>query len=129
MRTFLVSVAAAAAVTLGASGAALAQRYDAPRSLEFGTTSAGEKFALTDEQRVILRRYVHPRVQSGVTTGSASRIVVAAGDRIPDSVALRPFPAPVYHEAPRLAPYRYIQVGGRAFVVDPRDRTVIEEID
>jgi hypothetical protein len=127
MRT--LSVAFAAAATLSASGAALAQRYDAPRSLEFGTTSAGEKFALTDEQRVILRRYVHPRIQPGVTTGSASRIVVAAGDRIPNSVALRPFPAPVYHEAPRLAPYRYIQVGGRAFVVDPRDRTVVEEID
>jgi len=125
----LLLVSTTAAIALVASGLAQAQTLDTKRAAGFGTTAVGEKFALTDEQRVVMRRYVQPRTGFGVTTGSASGTTVAPGDRIPDAVELRSFPAAVYREAPGLGAYRYIRVGGQAYVVDPRDRTIIEEID
>ena len=130
MRAFLIaSSAAVAAIVLGDSGLVQAQARTVVRALEYGISEDGAKFALTDEQRVILRRYLLASIQARATTGSASGTTVLPGDRVPDSVALRPFPAAVYREAPRLGAYRYIQVGPRAYVVDPRQRTVIEEFD
>jgi hypothetical protein len=127
MRRFLLA-ASIAAIALSASSLAQAQTQ-MKASMAAGTTASGERFAFTDEDRVILRRYVHPRVAFGTTTGSESGDGVTPGEVIPDSVMLHPLPGAVSRESPHLGAYRYIQVGGRAYVVDPRDRMVIEEID
>jgi hypothetical protein len=128
MRLFLLA-STAAAIVLSASNLAQAQVRSNP-SVAAGMTETGEKFAFSDEDRVILRRYVKPTVQLGMTTGSTALDEgVTPGETIPDSVPLRTFPAGVYHESPRLSAYRYIQIGPRAYVVDPRDRMVVEAID
>jgi len=128
-RKFLFATIAATTV-LGVPGLALAQSGHAAQAA-YGINGDGQKIAFTDEERMIMRRYVHPLVPSPrVTTGAARNdLAVIPGDRIPDSVALRPFPAAVYHEAPELGAYRYIRIGTRDFVVDPRNRLVIEEIE
>ena len=128
MRTFLLASVAATVMTLGASVPTQAQT--SRQQAAYGLNEDGQKIGLTDEERIVMRRYVHPGVPRGVTTGAAGgNVMVAPGDRIPDGVALHPFPAAVYHEAPELGAYRYITIGARDYAVDPRDRSVIEEID
>ena len=51
------------------------------------------------------------------------------GDRLPDSVEIRSFPDEVYRTSPSLREYRYIERDNRTYVVEPRERTIIEEID
>jgi hypothetical protein len=136
MRKLPVAIAAAA-IVLSAQGVARAADAQltstAPSKMArpaVGYSVTGEhRFAFSDADRVIMRRYVSPRRQVGVTTGNTPGPTVNLGERIPDAAVLRAFPSAVYHESPGLRPYRYILVGGRAFVVDPRERTVIEEID
>jgi hypothetical protein len=128
MRKFLLTTVAVAMV-LGMPAATQAQSGLVAQA-RYGIDGSGKKFAFTDEQRMTMRRYIYPPTRSVTTTGSArSEMVVTPGDRIPDSVALQAFPAAVYREAPELGPYRYIRIGASAYVVDPRDRTIVEEIN
>jgi hypothetical protein len=48
---------------------------------------------------------------------------------LPDSVEVRSFPEEVYRESPTLREYRYIERDNRTYVVEPHERTIIEEID
>jgi hypothetical protein len=52
-----------------------------------------------------------------------------SGERLPESVEIRSFPETVYRESPRLREYRYIERDNRTYVIEPRERTVIEEVD
>jgi hypothetical protein len=130
MRKFLLATAAVTIVLSVPIKAQAQSGHVASQQTRFGIDGAGQKFAFTDEERMIMRRYIHTPTRSVVTTGAArSETVVAPGDRIPDGVALHPFPAAVYHEAPELGLYRFIRIGPSEYVVDPRDRTIVEEIN
>ena len=48
---------------------------------------------------------------------------------MPESVEIRSFPETVYRESPSLSEYRYIERDNRTYVIEPRERTIIEEID
>jgi hypothetical protein len=63
------------------------------------------------------------------TTESATSTCVNVGERLPDSVEIRSFPDKIYRESPSLREYRYIERDNRTYVVEPRERTIIEEID
>jgi hypothetical protein len=93
-----------------------------------------------DPGRVIFRAHSIPNSQ-GVkhgerssrieqrTTGSATSTRVRVGERLPESVEIRSFPDEVYRESPTLRDYRYIERDNRTYVVEPRERTIIEEIE
>jgi Protein of unknown function (DUF1236) len=93
------------------------------------TTERKSKFS--EEDRTLMRKHVHVRTQAPApaTTGSSSHTTVIIGERVPDSVEIRSFPEEVYRDSPRLKEYRYIEEGDRAYVVEPGDRRVIEEIE
>jgi hypothetical protein len=122
MRRFLLATAVVA-TTLSSS--TLVQAQTRPSSLETDTAIV-QRIAFSDEDRIIMRRYVRPRLGFGLTTVAEGG--VSAGARIPDAIEVRAFPRAVICESRHLRAYRYIRAGGRAYVVDPRSRVVIEEI-
>ena len=84
----------------------------------------GTKF--TSEQRDTLRRSSRPRT----TTGSgATTTTVTVGQRLPDTVELREFDEDVLRIVPSVRTYRYVPSPNGVYLVDPAQRTVIEEID
>ena len=48
---------------------------------------------------------------------------------MPDSVEIRSFPEEIYRESPTLREYRYIERDNRTYLVEPRERTILEEIE
>jgi Protein of unknown function (DUF1236) len=90
------------------------------------------KTSFTDRDRDVIRKHARTRTESrveGRTTGSATRSEIRIGERVPEAVEIEAFPDEVYGESPALREYRYIRRDSRTWVVDPRERTVIEEID
>lgn len=88
------------------------------------------KVSFTDKDREVVRKHVKTRTASErQTTGNSTKVVIRRGERLPDTVEVEEFPDTVYREAPSLRDYRYIHRENRTYVVDPRERTVIEEID
>lgn len=87
------------------------------------------KVAFTDKDRDVVRKHVKTRTTERQTTGSAAKVVIRRGERLPESVEFEEFPETVYREAPSLREYRYIHRENRTFLVDPGERRVIEEID
>lgn len=94
-------------------------------------TSTERKSTFSEQDRAVMRKHVQvrPRAQAPATTGSSTRTKVTIGERVPESVEIRSFPEEVYRESPRLKEYRYIEEGDRAYVVEPRERRIIEEIE
>ena len=86
------------------------------------------KVSFSDRDRAVIRKHAKTRVE-GRTTGSAVRTEIRVGERVPETVEIEAFPDEVYREAPELREYRYIHRENRTYVVDPRERLVIEEID
>jgi len=86
------------------------------------------KVAFTDRDREVVRKHVNARTERQ-TTGSTAKVVIRRGERLPESVEVEEFPETVYREAPALREYRYIHRDNRTYVVEPTERTVIEEID
>jgi len=86
------------------------------------------KVAFTDRDREVVRKHVHAKTERQ-TTGSTAKVVIRRGERLPESVEVEEFPETVYREAPALRDYRYIYRDNRTYVVEPTERTVIEEID
>jgi hypothetical protein len=107
------------------SSSTLVQAQTWPSSLETDTAIV-QRIAFSDEDRIIMLRYVRPRLGFGLTTVAEGG--VSAGARIPDAIEVRAFPRAVICESRHLRAYGYIRAGGRAYVVDPRSRVVIEEI-
>jgi hypothetical protein len=88
------------------------------------------KVSFTDKDREVVRKHVQTRTErQPQTTGSAAKTVIRRGERLPESVEVEEFPETVYREAPALRDYRYIHRDSRTYVVEPTERTVIEEID
>jgi hypothetical protein len=82
----------------------------------------------SDRDREVIRKHVRSSRIEQRTTGSASARV-RIGERLPESVEIRSFPDEVYRESPTLREYRYIERDNRTYVVEPRERTIIEEIE
>jgi hypothetical protein len=86
------------------------------------------KTTFTEKDRAAVRKY--SRTSEHRTTGSAMRgSHVTVGERVPESIELQNFPEEVYVDAPALREYRYLQQENRTYVIEPRERTIIEEID
>ena len=90
------------------------------------------KVSYTERDRDVVRKHAksHSEHRSeGRTTGSSVRTDIRVGERVPDTVEIESFPDEVYRDAPTLREYRYIRRDSRTYMVDPRERTIIEEID
>jgi hypothetical protein len=87
-----------------------------------------QKRTFTEKDRAAVRKY--SRSSESRTTGSAMRgSRVTVGERVPASVELQSFPEEVYVDAPELREYRYLRQENRTYVIEPHERTIIEEID
>jgi hypothetical protein len=91
------------------------------------------KHAFTDRDREVVRKHVNARTERQTTerptTGSTAKTVIRRGERLPDSVEVEEFPETVYREAPALREYRYLHRDNHTYIVDPTERTVIEDFD
>jgi hypothetical protein len=103
----------------------------APASQPTAAIAPSRKSSFSDNDREVIRKHARSsRTEERGTTGSATSTTrLRAGDRLPDSVEVRSFPDEVYRESPSLREYRYIERDNRTYVVEPRERTIIEEID
>jgi hypothetical protein len=91
---------------------------------------ASRKMTFSDTDRAVIRKHARSAQTEPRTTGSSTTSTrVRVGDRLPDSVEIRSFPEEVYRESPTLREYRYIERDNRTYVVEPNERTIIEEID
>jgi uncharacterized protein DUF1236 len=86
------------------------------------------KTSFSDSDREVIRKHARTRTERQ-TTGSTVRSEVRVGQRIPDSVEIEAFPDEVYRESPGLREYRYIHRDNRTYLIEPRERMIIEEID
>jgi hypothetical protein len=97
------------------------------------TTTTRERSAnkFSDRDREVIRKHAKARTERSEarTTGSTARTEIHVGDRVPDSVEVEEFPSTVYEDAPDLRQYRYIHRDTRTYVIEPRERRVIEEVD
>jgi hypothetical protein len=89
---------------------------------------AQKKLKFSNREREVLRTHTRTK-REAVTTGSSARAQVRIGDRVPDTVELREFPSTVYRTVPTVREYRYMQMDDRSYLVEPRQRVIIEEID
>ena len=89
---------------------------------------ARSKVSFSDRDREVIRKHAKTRVESR-TTGSAVRTEIRVGEPVPESVEIEELPDEVYRESPGLRDYRYIHRENRTYVVEPRERRIIEEID
>lgn len=93
-------------------------------------TAPSRKTTFSDREREVIRKHARSfRTEQRTTGSSATSTRVRVGDRLPDSVEIRSFPDEVYRDSPALREYRYIERDNRTYVVEPRERTIIEEID
>jgi hypothetical protein len=90
---------------------------------------APHKTTFSDRDREVIRKHARSSRIEQRTTGSSASTRVRVGERLPDSVEIRSFPDKVYRESPALREYRYIERGNRTHVIEPRERTIIEEIE
>jgi hypothetical protein len=98
-----------------------------------GSTAAAparsqSKVSFTDNDRDAVRKHVKARTERQ-TTGSAAKMVIRRGERLPEAVEVEEFPETVYRDAPTLREYRYIHRENRTYIVDPGERTVIDDFD
>jgi hypothetical protein len=87
-----------------------------------------KKVKFSNRERDVIRSHMRTSRQS-TTTGSAARAQMRVGDQVPDAVELREFPSTVYRTVPTVREYRYIDMDNRSYLVEPRGRMIIEEID
>lgn len=87
------------------------------------------KVTFTDKDREVIRKQSSRARPEGRTTGSTVRTELRRGERVPDTIEVEAFPEESYRDAPSLREYRYIRRENRTYVVEPRERMIIEEID
>jgi len=91
---------------------------------------SSHKTTFSDKDREIIRKHAHSsRVEQRTTGSSSTTTRLRVGERLPESVEIRSFPETVYRESPSLRDYRYIDRENRTYLIEPRERTIIEEID
>lgn len=90
------------------------------------------KVTFSDRDREVVRKHAKARPverEKRVTTGSSVRTEIRTGERVPEGVEIEAFPEEVYRDAPTLREYQYINRDSRTYIVEPRERRIIEEID
>ena len=92
------------------------------------TAAAKAPVKFSTKERDVIRQHARTS-REPVTTGSTARARMRVGDRVPDTVEIREFPETVYREVPVVREYRYIEMDNRSYLIEPRQRTIIEEID
>jgi hypothetical protein len=97
-------------------------------------TRSQSKVSFTDKDRDVVRKHVRTRTErpasaSRAETTGSSRTVIRRGERVPETVEVEEFPETVYRDAPELREYRYIHRENRTYIVDPVERTVIDDFD
>jgi hypothetical protein len=104
---------------------------EAPASQPKAASAPSRKSSFSDSDREVIRKHARSsRTEERRTTGSATSTTrVRIGDRLPDSVEIRSFPDEVYRESPRLRDYRYIERDSRTYIIDPHERTILDEIE
>jgi Protein of unknown function (DUF1236) len=91
---------------------------------------SSHKMTFSDKDREVIRKHARSsRVEQRTAGSSTTTTRVRVGERLPESVEIRSFPETVYRESPTLRDYRYIERDNRTYVIEPRERTIIEEID
>jgi hypothetical protein len=93
---------------------------------------AQKKVTFSDHEREVIRSHTRSSRQSttsGATTGSSARAQVRVGERVPETMQLREFPSTVYQRVPSVREYRYIDMDNRSYLVEPHERTIIEELE
>ena len=94
-----------------------------------GVATLRGKLKLSDQQRNVIRSSV--RRSSPATTGSTTTIEkeITIGDSLPETVVIERFPDTVYRQVPSMRSYEYVARDRGVYVVDPRERRVIDLID
>ena len=87
------------------------------------------KSTFNDRDREVIRKHVRAHPVERRTIGSTVRTEIRTGERVPEGVEIEAFPETVYREAPTLREYRYINRDSHTYIVEPRERRIIEEID
>jgi hypothetical protein len=87
------------------------------------------KLKLSDKQRNVIRTTIKRPTTTTTTTGSAVEKEIVIGDRLPETVVIERFPDTVYREVPAMRSYQYVVRDRGVYVVDPRERRVIDLID
>ncbi len=91
---------------------------------------SSHKTTFSDRDREVIRKHARSsRIEQRTTGSTTTSTRVRVGERLPESVEIRSFPEEVYRESPTLRDYRYIERDNRTYVIEPRERTIIEEID
>lgn len=99
------------------------------RSTAAAPARVEQKTTFTDRDREVIRKHVKAHPVEKRTSGSTVRTEIRRGERVPEGVEVEAFPEEVYRDAPTLREYRYIHRDSRTYVVEPRERRIIEEID
>jgi len=81
-----------------------------------------ETIVVEPQQRTVIKEYVTKERVAPVTVKERIRV----GAPLPAEVELRTVPATW---GPKLTKYRYVYSGDRVYLVEPSNRTVIQEID
>jgi hypothetical protein len=152
MQTHFRQLITACALISASFGSAAAQTVITTEPVETRTVVQAP-LQLTPTQRTTIYRTIVPQGRNRApivkervvteTTGSAaavsrsvSRPVVTrpavveyvVGDRVPASVALRPLPETVAMEIPSVKQYRYMEINGRVWLVDPDTSLIVGEV-
>jgi hypothetical protein len=88
--------------------------------------------SFSEKDRDVVRKHVRSAPSPRRTIGSSSsstRVEIRKGELLPDSIDIEEFPETVYTEAPSLRGLRYVQRDNRTYLIEPRERRVIEEIE
>jgi hypothetical protein len=94
-----------------------------------GQATLRSKLKLSDKQRNVIRSSVR-RSSPPATTGATTTVEeIEIGDTLPETVVIERFPDTVYREVPSVRSYQYITRDRGVYVVDPRERRVIDLID
>lgn len=96
-----------------------------------GQATLRSKLKLSDKQRNVIRSSVRRPGTSTTTTGSSTTIEkeITIGDTLPETVVIERFPDTVYRSVPSIRTYQYITRDRGVYVIDPRERRVIDLID
>ncbi len=87
------------------------------------------KVSFSDRDREVIRKHSSRARPEPRTSGSAVRTELRRGVRVPNTIEIEEFPEDSYRDAPLLRDYRYIRRENRTYVVEPQERTIIEEVD
>jgi len=118
MRKLIASATAAVFIATApiAWGQAPIEKEAAPQST---------KINLTLEQRHVIKELLK---DSGIVSASAD-LHLAVGGKLPESINAYPVPADVGAKVSQIKSHLVLLQGGQIFIIDPKDKTVVDVIE